>query len=67
MEIPADPAAAGSGDGGPRRGGQHARSLRRPRRGGGVFLALAAALVIAAGVPIGMLAARTLAHHGDLR
>ena len=65
-EIPADPAAAGSGDGGPRRGGQHARSLRRPRRGGGVILALAAALVIAAGVPIGMLAARTLAHHGDL-
>ncbi len=63
-EIPADPAAAGSGGGGPRRWGQHARSLRRPRRGGGVFLALAA-LVIAAGVPIGMLAARTLAHHGD--
>jgi len=64
-EIPADPAAAGSGGGGPRRGGQHARSLRRPRRVGGVFLALAGALVIAAGVPIGMLAARTLAHHGD--
>ncbi len=64
-EIPADPAAAGSGGGGPRRGGQHARNLRRPRRGSGVFLALAAALVIAAGVPIGMLAARTLAHHGD--
>jgi len=69
-EIPADPAAAGSGGGGPRRGGprrggQHARSLRRPRRGGGVFLALAGALVIAAGVPIGMLAARTLAHHGN--
>jgi len=63
-EIPADP-AAGSGGGGPRRGGQHARSLRRPRRGGGAFLALAGALVIAAGVPIGMLAARTLAHHGD--
>ena len=64
-EIPADPAAAGSGGGGPRRGGQHARSLRRPRRGGGVFLALAGALIIAAGVPIGMLATRTLAHHGD--
>ena len=64
-ETPAGPAAAGSGGGGPRRGGQHARSLRRPRRGGGAFLALAAALVIAAGVPIGMLAARTLAHHGD--
>jgi len=64
-EIPADPAAAGSGSGGPRRGGQHARSLRRPRRGGGVFLALAAALVIAAAVPIGMLAARTLTHHRD--
>jgi len=64
-EIPADPAAAGSGGGGPRRGGQHARSLRRPRRGGSAFLALAAALVIAAGVPIGMLVARTLAHHGD--
>ena len=47
--------------------GQHARSLRRPRRGGGVFLALAVALIIAAGVPIGMLAARTLAHHGDQR
>ena len=63
-EIPADPAAAGSGGRGPRRGGQHARSLRRPRRGGGVFLALAGALIIAAGVPIGMLATRTLAHHG---
>ncbi len=66
-ENPADPAAAGSGGGGPRRGGQHARSLQRPRRGGGVFLALAGALIIAAGVPIGMLAARTLAHHGDQR
>ncbi len=65
-EIPAGLAGgAGSGDGGPRRGGQHARDLRRPRRGGGVFLAVAAALVIAAGVPIGMLAARTLAHHRD--
>ena len=64
-EIPADPAAAGSRGGGPRRGGQHARSLRRPRRGGGLFLALAGALIIAAGIPIGMLAARTLAHHGD--
>ena len=64
-EIPADPAAAGSGGGRPRRGGQHARSFRRPRPGGGAFLALAGALIIAAGVPIGMLAARTLAHHGD--
>jgi hypothetical protein len=58
-------AAGGAGDGGPPRGRQHTRTIRRPRRGGGAFLALAAALVIAAGVPIGMLAARTLAHHGD--
>ena len=64
-EIPAEPTAAGSGGGGPRRGRQHARSLQQPRRGGGVFLALVGAVVIVAGVPIGMLAARTLAHHGD--
>jgi hypothetical protein len=65
-EVPAGPAAAaGSGGRGPRRAGQHARNFRQPRRGGSVFLALAAALVIAAGVPIGMLAVRTLAHHGD--
>ncbi len=64
-EAPAGPAAAGSGGGGRRRAGQHARNVRRPRRGGGIFLPLAAALVIAAGVPIGVLAARTLAHHGD--
>ena len=48
----------------PRRRAQHARSAGRPRMSG-AFLALAGALAIAGAIPLGILGARTLAHHGS--
>jgi hypothetical protein len=50
-------------DGGGRRGAQHARRRGRPPRGNGLAIA-AGVLAIAGAIPLGILAMRTVAHHG---